>query len=182
MNCNMKHLNVRILRDSDISLISKYWLESSDEHLIGMGVDLDKLPSAKDFKKMLNQQLSLDDKNKQSYALIWEIDGNPVGHSNVNKIVYGKEAYMHLHLWNQMHRKSGLGLELVKLSIRHFFDALKLKKIISEPYALNKAPNKTLKRAGFKLEKNYKTIPGSINFEQEVSRWVLTRERFNTLY
>lgn len=178
----MKSINVRILRDSDILLISKYWLESPKEHLVGMGVDLDKLPSAKDFKEMLNKQLSLDNEHKQSYALIWEIDGNPVGHSNVNKIVHGKEAYMHLHLWDQINRKSGLGLELVKLSVRHFFEVLELDRIISEPYALNIAPNKTLKKAGFKLEKNYKTIPGSINFEQEVSRWILTRERFNTLY
>lgn len=178
----MMELNVRKLRGTDISLISNYWLESSDEHLISMGVDLNKLPTAKDFIDILNQQLNLEDKRKQSYALIWEIDGKPIGHSNVNKIVYGKEAYMHLHLWNQINRKSGFGLELVKLSVLHFFKALELEKIISEPYALNRAPNKTLKKAGFVLERNYTTVPGTINFSQEVSRWVLTKERFDTIY
>lgn len=169
-------LTVRPLEHKDITLISNYWLHSSDQHLKGMGVDLDKLPRASDFQTMLDQQLALDDHEKQSYALIWEVNGKPVGHSNVNKIVFGEEAYMHLHIWNQSYRRAGLGNQLVVLSLKQFFKVLKLNRIICEPYALNQGPNRLLESLGFTFEKQYKTIPGSINFEQEVNRWYMNKE------
>lgn len=178
---NNMNLTIRPLEHKDIPLISNYWLHSSDQHLIGMGVDLDKLPTKEEFQSMLTHQLTLPDYEKQSYALIWEIDGKPIGHCNVNKIDFGVEAYIHLHIWNTKERTLGYGKELVKQSLIQFFKVLDLKQIISEPYRLNLAPNKTLNRLGFVFEKTYKTIPGSINFEQEVNRWVLTKDRFTEL-
>jgi hypothetical protein len=47
-----------------------------------------------------------------------------------------------------------------------------------EPYALNPAPNKTLEKLGFKFLKTYTTIPGWINFEQEVNLWELKNNIF----
>lgn len=38
----------------------------------------------------------------------------------------------------------------------------------------NPAPNKTLKKAGFELVKEYVTTPGPINFEQPVKLWCLS--------
>jgi RimJ/RimL family protein N-acetyltransferase len=68
------------------------------------------------------------------------------------------------------------------MTLPYFFDSLQIKRLYSEPYALNEAPNKTLERAGFELEKEYITTPGSLNFEQPVKRWVMTKERFAALY
>ncbi len=175
-------LNIRPLEENDIQRLSDYWLGSTDEHLVSMGVDLGKRPTKEEFKIMLSHQLTLPDNKKQSYALIWEVDGKPIGHSNVNKIVFGEEAYMHLHIWDGQYRKSGYGSKLVELSLKPFFNTLNLKRIMCEPFALNLAPNKTLKRLGFIFEKTYKTIPGSINFEQDVNRWVMTKKRFLELY
>ena len=172
------NLHIRPLEHKDIALISDYWINSPDQHLLNMGVDLEKLPSESDFEAMLTHQLSLEDKDKQSYALIWEVEGRPIGHSNVNKITFGEEAYMHLHIWKKEDRALGYGKALIELSLKQFFEALKLKRIICEPYALNKAPNKTLKRVGFEFKTLYRTIPGSINFEQEVNHWVLTKEKY----
>ncbi|NQY07065.1 MAG: GNAT family N-acetyltransferase, partial [Flavobacteriaceae bacterium] len=118
---------------------------------------------------------------KESYALIWLVDNIPVGHSNVNKIVYGQEAYMHLHLWNQTTRKKGMGTELVKRSIPFYFKNLKLKELFCEPYAKNKAPNKTLEKVGFTFIKEHETIPGSLNSLQTVKRWRFSEEKLNEL-
>ena len=111
--------------------------------------------------------------------MIWQMDNEPIGHCNVNKIKFGEEAYMHLHLWNSDGRKKGMGAELVKMSLPYFFEKLELKKIYSEPYALNPAPNKTLVKAGFTFVKEYITTPGFLNFEQPVNLWELTYEQFN---
>lgn len=82
---------------------------------------------------------------------------------------------MHLHIWTSSNRKKGLGLPLLRMSIARFFEELELQQLICEPYAMNAAPNAILEKAGFRMEKEYLTIPGSMNFEQQVCRWVMER-------
>ena len=89
---------------------------------------------------------------------------------------------MHLHLWDQTLRKSGRGTELLKMSIPYYFRNFELEQLICEPYALNPAPNRVVEKVGFTLEKEYVTVPGSINFEQPVKRWIMTRDAFHALY
>ncbi len=173
--------NVREIEERDIEFIANYWLKSDPDFLVGMGVDLEKLPKAESFHAMLINQISLPIEEKKSYALIWELDEKQIGHSNVNAIEFGVQAKMHLHLWQNENRKKGMGTTLVKKSLSYFFENLQLQKIICEPYALNPAPNKTLKKVGFDFIKKYRTTPGSINFEQEVNRWELTKEQFGKI-
>ena len=172
------HLSVRELTSKDIDDIVNYWLHSDHDFLEGMGVDLKKIPSENDLRSMLSSQLTQDYQNKSSYCTIWELDGKPVGHCNVNKIEFGKEAYMHLHLWHGEIRKKGAGSNLVRMSLPYFFKNLQLQRVLSEPYALNPAPNKTLPKAGFRFVRSYTCIPGSLNFEQQVNLWEITRDEF----
>jgi RimJ/RimL family protein N-acetyltransferase len=169
------NLKVRDIQLKDIQLITNYWLTSNDDYLIGLGVDLDKIPSKNQLVNMLTNQIKTNLKEKQSNALIWEINDEPIGHSNVNNITFGKEATMHLHIWNQKNRKKGTGVKLLKLSFQHFFDALELKRIICVTYAGNDARNRILEKVGFKFIKKYKTTPGYLNFEQNVNRWELNK-------
>jgi RimJ/RimL family protein N-acetyltransferase len=159
----------------DIDLIADYWSNSDHSHLLQMGVDVAKLPSRSEFVAMLREQLSQPYAAKKSYALIWEIDGVPVGHCNINKIVPCKEAYMHLHLWQSIHRQKGQGAALVKLSVPFFFRNFGLQQLFCEPYSLNEAPNKTLAKAGFTFLRSYQTTPNYINFDQRVNLWVMQR-------
>ncbi len=171
-------LSVREITEQDISPITGYWLNSDPVFMRSMGVDLDKIPTRDAWKEMLMEQLSQSYENKKSYCIIWQVDGKPIGHSNINKIVFGKEAYMHLHIWRPEERKKGLGTSFIKLTLPWFFEKYKLKKLYCEPYALNTAPNKTLQNAGFEFVKEYITTPGWINFEQPVKLWVMSYERF----
>jgi len=174
-------LSVRELHQSDVELIADYWLTADPEFLLGMGVDLNKLPSKDAWLQMLNEQLVQSYPEKKSYCLIWTVDHEPIGHSNVNKIKFGEEAYMHLHVWKTHIRKKGYGVQLVKMSLPYFFKNLQLKKILCEPYALNPAPNKVLEKVGFTFVKEYQTTPGWINFEQRVNLWELTQKEFSKL-
>jgi len=167
----VQELTVREINETDIALIIQYWLTASDDYLMAMGVDLAKMPAVSDWQRMLASQILLPYREKQSYCTIWELDDKPIGHCNVNKIIYGEEASMHLHIWYAEERKMGLGVAFIKRSLPFFFNNLQLKKIYSEPYAINEAPNRTLAKAGFHFIKEYVTVPGSINFEQPVKRW-----------
>lgn len=179
---NNQTLNVREIETGDIDLLLDYWFNCSPKFLKNMGADIEKLPSRTDFRNMLVEQINSPVTSKKSYALIWELDGHQIGHSNVNNIKYGEEATMHLHLWSSKNRKRGIGTELVRKSLPFYFENLKIKKLICEPYALNPAPNKTLEKIGFQFKKRYTTTPGSLNFEQEVNRWELTKERYQSLW
>jgi len=179
MNENL--LSVREMREADVELIVQYWLNADSAFLQGMGVDLDKVPGREQLTDMLSAQLSQSYEEKQSYCIIWLVDGRAVGHSNVNKIVFDEEAYMHLHLWDAAVRGKGFGTILVKMTLPFFFKNLKLKKLYCEPYALNPAPNNTLAKIGFDFVQEYVTVPGWINFEQPVKRWALSREQFLAL-
>lgn len=174
-------LSVRELQQSDINLIADYWLKSDKSFMEAMGVDVTKIPAREQWFEMLMEQISLPIEEKKSYCIIWLVNDKPIGHSNINKIVFGKEAYMHLHIWETTKRKKGVGVDLVKLTLPYFFKNYKLEKLYCEPYALNPAPNKTLEKIGFEFVKTYATTPGWINFEQQVNLWQLTYEKFKAM-
>lgn len=172
-------LTVRELQESDIPLIADYWINSPDEHLVSMGVDLEKVPDREDFIDMLEHQLSLSIEKRNAYCIIWLLDGVPIGHCNTNPTDFGIEANMHLHIWSEEYRKRKFGIDFLRMTIPLFFKNLKLKRLICEPYALNPAPNKALEKLGFEFERDYVTIPGGINFEQPVNRWILNRDQLS---
>ena len=178
---NNKSLTVREMQLGDIKLITNYWQEAEPKFLVSLGVDLDKRVISNDLQKALMDQMSIPLHEKMSYTLIWELDGKQVGHSNINKIEFGKKAFIHFHLWQSENRQKGLGTEFIIKSLPYFFDNFKLKQLFCDPYALNPAPNKTLEKIGFKLERQYTTIPGSQNFEQEVKLWNLTKNHYKKI-
>jgi RimJ/RimL family protein N-acetyltransferase len=174
-------LSVREIQERDVESLVQYWLTADSAFLRGMGADPDKLPEKGPLTEMLSAQLGQSYQEKQAYCIIWLSDEKAIGHSNVNKIQYGSEAYMHLHLWNTDTRQKGMGTALVRMTLPYFFENLKLETLYCEPYAHNPAPNKTLEKIGFQFVKSYVTTPGWINFEQEVNRWELSKEQFSRL-
>ena len=58
------------------------------------------------------------------------------------------------------------------MSAVRFARDFSLKRIYCEPYALNPAPNHVVPKCQFRFVKRYRTIPGAINFEQDVNQYV----------
>ncbi len=175
-------LNVREIQENDIERIVNYFIDADVEFLKGMGADKSKLPNREDWIKKLESELKKSYKNKEFYYIIWLLDDQEVGHSNINNIEFGKSATMHLHLWNNAKRKSGLGYEFLKLTIPYYFKNFGIEKLICEPYTKNIAPNKVLKKLEFELIKIYDTTPGWINFHQTVNRYELKKEKLKTAH
>lgn len=147
-----------------------------------MGVDISKLPGKAQWLNILSADFELPVDKKKFFYIIWLLNGEPVGHSNINKIVFAEEAYMHLHMWKAEARQKGSGAAFLKLTIPCYFNTFKLKNLYCEPAASNPAPNKTLEKLGFHFVKTYETVPGWINSFQQVNRWVLTQEEYSRFF
>jgi RimJ/RimL family protein N-acetyltransferase len=178
---NPENLSVREITAEDIPHIISYWQNATPEYLHGMGVVPAYVPDFEQWHAMLSGQILSPYEKKQSYCIILMVDGEPIGHSNINKIIFGKEAYMHLHIWRADLRKTGIGSKLVRMAIPYFFKNMQLETLYCEPYTLNPAPNKTLEKLGFEWVKEYVTVPGTLNFEQPVNLWQMTRAHLETL-
>jgi [ribosomal protein S5]-alanine N-acetyltransferase len=176
------NITVRQLSLDDHETIVDYFLQADNEFLLSMGVDAAKLPSKQEWLGILNSNFYLPLEQKEFLYIIWLLDDQPVGHSNINKIVFGEEAYLHLHLWQQDKRQKGLGMAFLKRTIPYFFDTFQLKNLFCEPSASNPAPNKALEKLGFDFIRSYDTTPGWINFFQPVNRWCLSRKKYEALF
>ena len=167
---------VRPMTLDEVSIVIDYFHRASAEHLEMMGVDPTRLPSPDRWRERYAEEFAKPVSERSTFLVLWELDGTPVGFSTTNKIVYGSEAHMHLHVVDPQRRRSGIGSACVRQTVDLYFDALALKRLFCEPNAFNVAPNRTLQRVGFKYVKTYRTVPGAINFHQAVTRWVLERQ------
>lgn len=149
-----------------------YFLDADDAFLQGMGVARSKLPSREEWISSALRDHDRPKHKKERAYLTWVYGGAAVGHSSINKIEVGKAAFIHLHLWFREHRAAGLGTRFFELSVVRFAEDFFLERLYCEPSADNPAPNRTLLQSGFRFIKRYRTIPGPINFEQDVNQYV----------
>ena len=158
---------------SDYERMIDYFLGADQAFLRGMGVDPKKLPQRQIWlESVLIDHQRIDAEKERSY-LAWIHQGTAVGHSSINRIRIGEEAFIHLHLWVSGLRQAGLGTQYFSASAAEFMRAFRLKRLYCEPYANNPGPNRVLLKSGFRFVRRYRTTPGAINFEQDVNQYLL---------
>ena len=113
---------------------------------------------------VLQRDCALPVEKRNALFVIWLSDDSPVGFSTSDKIIYGEQAGMHLHVTDPERRNKGIGAECVRRSADLYFERLKLKRLFCEPNAFNVAPNRALQKAGFKYLKTHKTVPSPLIF------------------
>jgi RimJ/RimL family protein N-acetyltransferase len=170
-------LSVREMRVDEIDLVVEYFHGSTDEHLVTLGVDRTKLPEPATFRQLLGREFDRPAPERDRLLVIWESDDGPVGFSSCDSIAIGEQAKMHLHVTAAANRRQGIGTECVRQTVRIYFDRFGLQRLFAEPNAYNTAPNRTLQRVGFRFVLTHITVPGWINFEQPVTRWVFERSQ-----
>ena len=156
----------------DYERMVDYFLNADEKFLEGMGVDSNKLPEREVWIESSLRDHEKPGGEKERSYLKWIYDGEIVGHSSINRIKIGEQALIHLHLWVRDLRAAGLGTKFFWASVVKFIRMYRLKRLYCEPYAMNVAPNRVLKKCGFRFIKKYKTVPGPINFEQEVNQYM----------
>lgn len=168
-------LTVREMAESEIDIISEYFLTSTPEQLEVLGVDPTRLPAPESLRERFRRERAKPVEQQAWVAVIWFLDDRPIGFSTSDKITFGEQANMHLHVVDPERRDRGYGVECVRLSVDIYFERLKLRRLFCEPNAFNVAPNRTLQKAGFKYLKTHMTVPGPLNYHQAVTRWVIER-------
>jgi RimJ/RimL family protein N-acetyltransferase len=152
-----------------------YFHDASDDYLRTLGVDRALLPTREAWRAFYEEDFARPLAERTNYSLVWERDGSVIGFSSADRIVFGKEAFMHLHILSPTMQRKGMGAEFVRQSAGAYFEVLELERLFSEPNAFNTAANRTLQRAGFRFLFTHETTPGPINFPQLATRWVLHR-------
>jgi RimJ/RimL family protein N-acetyltransferase len=168
-------LDVREMTGSEIDLIIDYFRNSTPEHLETLGVDPSRLPPPENWRERFRLEYTRPIEQRATIFVIWLAGDRPIGFSTSDKIRYGEQANMHLHVTDPERRNQGLGAECVRRSVDLYFERLKLKRLFCEPNAFNVAPNRALQKAGFTYLKTHMTVPGPLNFHQPVTRWVIER-------
>jgi RimJ/RimL family protein N-acetyltransferase len=170
-------LVIREMAIDEVDLVIDYFHGSTPEHLETLGVDPTRLPSRRDWQARYEAEYAKPIERRSTFLVIWEQDGAAVGFSTADKITYGEQAHMHLHVVDEGRRGSGVGAACVRETVGLYFCALRLRHLFCEPNAFNVAPNRTLQKAGFHYVKTYKTVPGPLNYHQAVTRWVFEGEQ-----
>jgi RimJ/RimL family protein N-acetyltransferase len=168
-------LTVRQMTINEVGIRIDYLHSASNEFLNKLGVDPAKLPSKDDWLRQHEMDEARPLEKRLNCQLLWLVDDQPIGFSSADRIEFGEQANMHLHILDARNRKAGFGAECVRLSAALYFDLLKLKRLYCQPNAFNIAPNRTLQRAGFRYVETVMVTPSPINVHQPVTRWVLER-------
>jgi RimJ/RimL family protein N-acetyltransferase len=163
------------MRLEEVDVRIAYFHDASDEYLLKLGVDRALLPSRGAWRAHYEEDFARPLAERETYNVAWELDGRLVGFSSTDKIEFGEQAFMHLHIVEEPNRRRGLGTEFVRLSVEHYFEALELRRLFCQPNAFNVAPNRALQRAGFRYVLTEEMQPSRINFPQPITRWVIER-------
>lgn len=166
---------VRPLVENELKNVVDYFLALTPEDDKFMGTDRSNLPDRNTWVQMLIDDSKRVLSERHFYYLGFYLDNNPIGHSGINKIKIGEEAYIHFHLWSPEIRKKGLGSFYLKEALQHYFEIFNFKKLICEPNTINLASNKTLLKCGFTFCDTYKIKPSIISVEHDVNRYELIR-------
>jgi RimJ/RimL family protein N-acetyltransferase len=166
---------VRPMRLDEVGVRIDYFHDASDSYLLKLGVDRALLPAKDAWRAYYEDDFARPLAERETYNLAWELDGRIIGFSSVDRIDFGEQAFMHLHIVEEPRRRGGLGTEFVRLSVDDYFRTLELRRLFCQPNAYNVAPNRTLQRAGFRYVFTEEMQPSTINFIQPITRWMLER-------
>ena len=169
------NLSVRPMPLEETGMIIDYFYNATPEFLENMGVDPTRLPERGNWRERYERDYAQPIERRRSFMVLWELERRAIGFSSVDKIKFGNEAFMHLHVTDAALREAGHGAECVRRTVAIYFETFKLQRLFCEPNAFNVAPNRTMQKAGFRYVKTHMTVPGVLNYHQAVTRWVMER-------
>ena len=169
-------LSIRPMQLADFGVRVAYFHDATDEHLARLGVERSLLPKPGEWQARFASNLALPLEQRSEYGVVWKLDDTLVGFSTADRIQFGVEAHMHLHIVDPERRTAGLGSRFVRLTAVHYCEVLRLARLYSEPNACNVAPNRTLQSAGFRYVRSRRCRPTPINTHQVTTIWLYEPE------
>lgn len=167
-------LKIRDMVASDVPLVQSYWMELTQSDIARMSVNPQKISiKARQVENYL-ELAGTEYRDRTIDALMWELNGKPIGVSTLRHILFGDSAEIHLHIIDPLLRRSGYGHRFFALSLEEYFRRFELRLIVCEPSAQNPAPNRLLQKLGFTVARTYVTHPSEVSVEHEVNRYEIT--------
>src|SRR5262249_27025517 len=114
--------SVRPLAVQDLDSIVDYFYKGTPEFYERMGLDSSKLPSPDVYRAGLATMVGQPPETAKACYSIWVLDGEPIGHSSLKEIEYGKFGSQHLHVWKAPERGKGHGAVFFCLSALDFYE------------------------------------------------------------
>jgi hypothetical protein len=94
-------LSVRPMAPEEVERVVGYFHDADDEFLALLGADRPRFPDRASWCALVRDDMARPLPEREYHYLVWEVDDRPVGHCNINKITFGRDAYLHLHLWER---------------------------------------------------------------------------------
>lgn len=164
---------------ADYERMLDYFYDATGDFLRSMGVEPSLLPEREQWLQASLADHDRPDDEKDRFYLAWLVGAELVGNSSISHIE-PSAAHMHMHLWRPNLRRQGVGTEFSAQSVDYYFDRFGFRRLASEPFAANPAPNRVLTKLGFEFIKRYTTVPSTIALRQDVNRYETTREAWMT--
>jgi hypothetical protein len=111
-------LAIREMALEEVDFIIDYFHRATPEHLETLGVDPTRLSTRSGWRERYIGEFSKPVQELSNAPVIWELDGLAVAFSTSDKIVYGEQAHMHLHVVDPQRRSSGIGSACVRATGR----------------------------------------------------------------
>lgn len=128
----------------DIEVVLDYYYNPTPSTLASMGIKALNLPPLKQFTDWLIQCALNSDREKTAYIGVIKLQGKSIGHFVLGRLQFGKEAIFHIHLWNEQHRKSGVGKSIFPQIIQLAFTRFMLQRLIIDVPVSNIAAQKLI--------------------------------------
>lgn len=169
-------LTVRPMTREDIAGYVRYICELSAQDIARMGLDPERIPSPQALHEDLEIQRTTPLEQAKAYTLVWQVDGEPIGHTSLKDIVHGEHGGMHLHMWRADLRGKGYGPKLFCMAAVEFYERLRLDSIVCEPKSTNPMPNGLLRKVGFPLVRTYIGRSSDLSAVTELNRYEIKRD------
>lgn len=145
-------VSVRDLKESDISKILDYWHRSPNNFLENMGVDLNKMPSEFEMKKILLEKFQniTKDKSFKSTVLIITYEDQAVGVHSLFPIEVGEHAVFHAHIFDENFRGKGIAQISYMKACKIFIERFSFKRILFKTPVRNIGAIKVKEKLGIR--------------------------------
>jgi RimJ/RimL family protein N-acetyltransferase len=134
---------LRDLTPADIPAIVDYWLLSPNEHLVYMGVDLQKLGTGDDIRKRFSDSIRTGDPAQPSISLAITLDDRLVGYTLF--VRHSADVnYCHWHIIVPDLRAKGITTALYPQRMKAYFDIAPISRLIHQTRTRNLGVNRML--------------------------------------
>lgn len=136
-----RNCKVAPTKPNEFADVINYFLNSSPEELKKRGTDANKLPTYAVWHKYMIAEYEKPIEQKEFFCLSWYYHNQLIGHSCIDNIEFGVQAFTHLHIWKPIFRHKKLGYSFFELSLQYYFEYFRLMRIYCQPNAKNNEPN-----------------------------------------